>query len=114
MIYYLGGVVLDIQVNFDDQKNKILVTLNGDLDLNSVSEFKRRMDEAIEGHKTDVSIGCGELRYIDSTGLGVLVSILKKVKEYGGTMEIRDLKPYLFKIFDVNGLTNVFKIEVAE
>ena len=37
MIYYLGGVVLDIQVNFDDQKNKILVTLNGDLDLNSVS-----------------------------------------------------------------------------
>ncbi len=53
------------------RKNKILVTLNGDLDLNSVSEFKRRMDEAIEGHKTDVSIGCGELRYIDSTGLGV-------------------------------------------
>ena len=47
MIYYLGGVVLDIQVNFDDQKNKILVTLNGDLDLNSVSEFKRRMEDAV-------------------------------------------------------------------
>lgn len=105
---------MDIQVKFDDRENKILVDLNGDLDLNSVSDFKRQMDEALEGNKTDVLIGCKELRYIDSTGLGVLVSILKKVKEYGGTMEIKALKPYLFKIFDVTGLTNVFKIEVDE
>lgn len=114
MTYYFGGIVLDIQVKFDDQENKILVDLNGDLDLNSVNDFKRQMDEALEENKTDVSISCEELRYIDSTGLGVLVSILKKVKEYGGIMEIKALKPYLFKIFDVTGLTNVFKIEVAE
>lgn len=102
---------MDIQVKFD---NQILVSLDGDLDLNSVNSFKNALDEAIGEHKADVSIDCGELRYIDSTGLGVLVSILKKVKEYGGTMRITKLKPYLFKIFDVTGLTNVFEIEVAE
>ena len=88
--------------------------MEGDLDLNSVNEFKRVMDEAISANKTDVSVDCRELRYIDSTGLGVLVSILKKVKEYGGKMQILELKPYLFKIFDVTGLTNVFEIEVAK
>lgn len=94
--------------------NQILVSLDGDLDLNSVNGFRNTMNEAIDQNKADVSIDCGQLRYIDSTGLGVLVSILKKVKEYGGTMRILKLKPYLFKIFDVTGLTNVFEIEVAE
>lgn len=105
---------MDIRVNFDEQANKIIVDLDGDLNLNSVGDFKRRMDEEIDAHKTDIMVNCEALRYIDSTGLGILVSILKKVRECGGTMEIKQLKPYLFKIFDVTGLTNVFKIEVAE
>lgn len=102
---------MDIQLKFDHQ---IMASLNGDLDLNSVNSFKIKMDDAISEHKADILVDCKELRYIDSTGLGVLVSILKKVKEYGGTMYIKNLKPYLFKIFDVTGLTNVFEIEVAE
>ena len=105
---------MEIQVTYDARDNKILAQMEGDLDLNSVNELKRVMDEAISTNKTDVSVDCAELRYIDSTGLGVLVSILKKVKEYGGKMQILELKPYLFKIFDVTGLTNVFEIEVAE
>ena len=104
---------MDIQVKYDDQAKEIFVTLDGDLDLNSVNDFKRCMDENIEEFKAGVTIDCSQLRYIDSTGLGVLVSILKKVKEYGGTMKILQLKPYLFKIFDVTGLTQVFEIEVA-
>ncbi len=104
---------MEIKVKYDDQAKEIMVALDGDLDLNSVNDFKMRMDENIEEYKAGVSIDCSALRYIDSTGLGVLVSILKKVKEYGGTMKIVQLKPYLFKIFDVTGLTKVFEIEVA-
>ncbi|MEG0257054.1 MAG: STAS domain-containing protein [Christensenella sp.] len=105
---------MDIQVNFDDKSNKIMVDIVGDLDLNSVGHFKRELDEAIDQYETDIVIECKELRYIDSTGLGVLVSVLKKVKKYDGTIAINCLKPYLFKIFDVTGLTNVFEIEVAQ
>lgn len=104
---------MDIQVKYDERAKEIFVTLDGDLDLNSVNDFKRCMDENIEEFKAGVTIDCSQLRYIDSTGLGVLVSILKKVKEYGGAIKILQLKPYLFKIFDVTGLTNVFEIEVA-
>ncbi|MEA4854478.1 MAG: STAS domain-containing protein [Christensenella sp.] len=104
---------MDITVTYDEQKKQIDVMLEGDLDLNSVTDFKRKMDECIEEHKVDLLFDCSQLRYIDSTGLGVLVSILKKVKEYGCVIRIRQLKPYLFKIFDVTGLTKVFEIEVA-
>ncbi len=104
---------MDMKITYDANDQVIMTRLEGDLDLNSVNEFKRLMDEAIGEHKTDVSIDCSLLRYIDSTGLGVLVSILKKVKEYDGKMRIVELQPYLFKIFDVTGLTNVFEIEVA-
>ena len=104
---------MDIKINYDDQERKIFVDLEGDLDLNSVTDFKRSLDESIGKNQADIVIDCSQLRYIDSTGLGVLVSILKKVKEYGGTIKIKQLKPYLFKIFDVTGLTGVFEIEVA-
>ena len=63
---------MEIQVTYDARDNKILAQMEGDLDLNSVNEFKRVMDEAISTNKTDVSVDCAELRYIDSTGLGVL------------------------------------------
>ncbi|MEF9989385.1 MAG: STAS domain-containing protein [Christensenellaceae bacterium] len=104
---------MNIDVNYDQTENKIRVKLEGDLDLNTVSAFKRCMDEKIDETPANVEIDCCDLRYIDSTGIGVLVSVLKKVREYDGNIKLKELKPYLFKIFDVTGLTNIFEIEVA-
>lgn len=104
-------MLLDIQMN--DEKNLMTVKVDGDIDVNSVRQLKKGLEEYIETYRPDVIIDCENLNYIDSTGLGVLVSALKKAKAYDRTIKIIELKPYLNKIFEVTGLTQIFEIEVA-
>ena len=70
--------------------------------------------QLITQKNADVVLDAKNLNYIDSTGLGVLVSILKEVKAYGGKIIIKHLKPYIAKIFTITGLDNVFSLEVDQ
>ncbi len=83
------------------------VKLNGDIDLYNAEEFR----EAISGVEGRLLLDCSELNYIDSTGLGVLVSVFKA---NNSGMTIVGLKPHLYRIFELTGLTSVFDIEVAK
>jgi anti-sigma B factor antagonist len=104
-------LLLEIQLN--ENKDLLKVGVDGDIDVNSVRQLKKSLEENIEEYKPNIVIDCEKLNYIDSTGLGVLVSALKKVQKYDGTIKITALKPYLSKIFEVTGLTQLFDIEVA-
>ncbi len=104
-------MLLDLQLN--DAKDTLEVYVDGDVDVNSVKELKKGLEENIEEYHPNVVVDCGKMNYIDSTGLGVLVSVLKKVQKYDGRIKIVELKPYLYKIFEVTGLTRLFEIEVA-
>lgn len=106
---------MDLAVNWADNGRQMDVRISGDLDATSSRNLKRKLEEQIEQYKPQsVVIDCVGLTYIDSTGLGVLVSAMKKVKEHGGIIRITHLKPYLQKIFRVTGLTGIFEIEESE
>lgn len=74
------------------------VLLEGDIDLYNADEFKKD----ISGLEGNVVLNCEALNYIDSTGLGVLVSVFSKDS---GRLSIVGLKPHLFRIFELTGLT---------
>ena len=48
--------------------------------------------------------------FINSSGLGALVSILKEVRNSQGSMRLTNLAPYVKEIFDITQLTNIFEI----
>ena len=58
----------------------------------------------------DIIINGETLEYIDSTGLGVLMSIYKKMQEKSLNFKISNLKPNIYKLFDITGLNKVFNI----
>lgn len=103
-----------LEINKNEADNVLNVKVDGDIDVNSVRQLKKELEGHIEEFHPNVVIDCSKLNYIDSTGLGTLVSALKKVQKYDGTIRILALKPYLFKIFEVTGLADLFEIEVAE
>lgn len=103
-------MVLDI-VMADDNRH-MTAKVSGDIDAEQRKALKSGLEEKILQLKPEeVVIDCENLDYIDSTGLGVLVSALKNVKEYGGTIRIVKLKPFLLKIFRITGLDDIFEIE---
>ena len=50
------------------------------------------------------------VRYIDSTGLGVLIGGLKRVREHSGAVNLVCTNPQIKKIFDITGLVKIFGI----
>ena len=83
------------------------VRLSGDVDMYNSDELKAGLS-GLEG--VDVTLDCSELTYIDSTGLGILVSMLNSP---GRRVLVRGLKPHIYKIFKLTALDGIFDIEVA-
>lgn len=83
----------------------------GEIDIYTSPEFKDKVIDIIETKKINIIINGEELEYIDSTGLGVLMSILKKIKENNLIIKIVNLKPNIYKLFDITGLNKVFNIQ---
>lgn len=106
---------MELDVKMDQENNVMRVKIAGDLDANVRNELKQGLESNIDLYKpAEVVIECEGLNYIDSTGLGVLVAAMNKVKSYDGKIRIVDLKPFLQKIFRVTGLTEIFEIEEAD
>ncbi|MDK2933719.1 MAG: anti-sigma factor antagonist [Clostridiales bacterium] len=89
----------------------VVVELNGEIDISTVTELKDKLYAIIEKNNKDVRLDCENLTYIDSTGLGVLVGALKKVKNNNKDIYIVNLRSNIKKLFLITGLDNVFKIE---
>ncbi len=105
------GAIYMLVARYDADENKLVADLSGDIDSYAAPELKEKLAALIDQHRADVVINCAELSYIDSTGLGVLVAVLKKAKDYDKSISIINLKPYIRKLFTITGLEKIFCLE---
>jgi anti-sigma B factor antagonist len=88
--------------------------LSGEIDIFNSAEFKQALLNMIDDGKYNLKIDCSDLNYIDSTGLSVLITILKKVRSYDGWIYLLNLKPNLIKLFEITNLDKVFMLSQSE
>ena len=87
------------------------VQVSGEADIYTSSKLKERLYHIVDSRKTDIKIDCGELNYIDSTGLGIFAGTLKRAKQYGNNIYLAGLKSNIRKLFTITGLDKLFIIE---
>lgn len=104
-------MALNININFDEDNNYWLVEPVGEIDIYTSPELKEKLSQALNEKKADIVIDGKDLDYLDSTGLGTLISILKVIKENKNKIYIRNLKANIRKLFDITELDKVFIIE---
>lgn len=90
--------------------NKLILMLSGELDVYSTKKFKEEALEAYNNDKLNIKIDCNKLEYLDSTGLGALIFLLKTVKEDENSIEITNLNKQIMKLFKITKLDDIFKI----
>ncbi|MCA9739109.1 MAG: STAS domain-containing protein [Gemmatimonadota bacterium] len=87
-----------------------VVDVEGQLIVGNRQELKQRVLEELEkGEKTFV-IDFSNTGYIDSSGLGVLVSLSKKIREQGGELRLAGLNEDLRTLFELTKLDTLFVI----
>ena len=72
---------LSINVNFDKEKDIWDVNLDGEIDIYTANTLKEQLSVVSEDKISDIKINMQNLEYIDSTGLGILIGILKRLKQ---------------------------------
>ncbi|HEY8297057.1 MAG TPA: STAS domain-containing protein [Candidatus Baltobacteraceae bacterium] len=102
---------MDIKVNVrETQGESYVVDLNGEIDVYTSPKVKDAIGDLIDKGHYNLVINLEKVRYIDSTGLGVLIGGLKRVREHGGTVNLVCTNPQIKKIFDITGLVKIFGI----
>lgn len=101
---------LNITVNYDKNENKWVFIPEGEIDIYTSSKLKKEILYNFEKNKADIIIDGIKLNYIDSTGLGALISILKRLKENEYKIYLSNIKPNIRKIFDITELDKLFII----
>lgn len=98
------------QVSVSERDGKSIVTAVGEVDVSSAPELRQRLRDQADG--AFVIVDLTDVTFLDSTGLGVLVAALKRVRESssGGELHLVVSRPQVTKVLEVTGLSSVFSI----
>jgi anti-sigma B factor antagonist len=93
-----------------DSKGIVLVGVDGQLIVGNRQELKQKVLDSLEGGGRKFVMDFTSTGYIDSSGLGVLVSLSKKIREQGGDLRLAGLNEDLQTLFELTKLDTLFTI----
>jgi len=100
---------LSIHVTNDDQVTDI--KLVGEIDVYTAPNLKDTLLSATKKEGETIRIDLEKVTYMDSTGLGALISGLKSSKEHNSKLVLNNIQDRVYRLFDITGLKEVFDIE---
>ena len=89
----------------------VLVSISGEVDIYTCQDLKDKLYQFVDQYGKDLVLDCVGLNYIDSTGLGIFVAVLKKVKQSQKQITIENLKESIKKLFVITNLDSLFNIK---
>ena len=92
------------------ESGELLVKIEGEVDVYTSIDLKKELTRLIEANQNKIIIDLENVNYMDSSGLGVLVALLKELKKNGGDLKLISLPVSVKKIFDLTRLTKFFNI----
>lgn len=87
-----------------------VVDVKGEIDVYTAPKLREKLIELVSDGSYNVVVNLEGVDFLDSTGLGVLVGALKRVKAHDGSLGLVCTQDKILKIFKITGLTKVFPI----
>ena len=105
-----GENIVDLTLATREVDGKTIVAVGGEIDVYTAPKLRDKITELVAAGVYDLVVDMGEVEFLDSTGLGVLVGGLKKVRAHDGSLQLVCSQDRLLKIFRITGLAKVFVI----
>jgi anti-sigma B factor antagonist len=101
---------MDLGLDVTERGGWVVLSVRGEVDVYTAPRFRERLIELVsEGHHRIV-VDLEGVDFLDSTGLGVLVGGLKRLRSNEGELVLVCTKSRILKVFEITGLTKVFAI----
>ncbi|HLK41432.1 MAG TPA: STAS domain-containing protein [Polyangiaceae bacterium] len=93
----------------DNDKSKVL-RIDGELDALSCPELRPTLDVLARGRNHKITVDLSQLRHLDSSGVGALVSLYKSARAGGGSVRFVGVANQPLRIFKLLRLEHVFNL----
>ena len=101
---------MDLTLTTRQADGKTIVSVGGEIDVYTAPKLRDKISELVATGSYDLVVDMQAVEFLDSTGLGVLVGGLKKVRAHDGSLRLVCNQDRLLKIFRITGLAKVFVI----
>lgn len=91
-------------------ENEAVISVVGELDFSTAPRLREQILELLKGGTTSLVIDLSQLDFVDSSGLGVLVATLKRMRERDGSLMIRSPSANTSKVLQVSGLDKLLLV----
>jgi anti-sigma B factor antagonist len=105
---------VDLSLETRQENDRTVLEVGGEIDVYTAPKLRERITELVDQDNLDIIIDLEKVEFMDSTGLGVLVGGLKKIRTKGGSLSLVCTQERLLKIFRITGLGKVFAIHGSQ
>lgn len=98
-----------IKISMQEQDGKMVVGLDGRLDTSATPDAEKTMEPLFHCDDKDIVFDCTELVYISSSGLRLLLEILKNSRAHGHDVYMKNLSKNIREAFELTGFIDLFK-----
>ena len=101
---------MDLRLDHHTQDGSEVVDVEGEIDVYTAPRLRELLIELVNKGHFRLIVNMERVEFLDSTGLGVLVGGLKRVRAHDGSLDLVCTQERILKIFRITGLTKVFGI----
>lgn len=101
---------MDLGLDVTDRNGKTVLAVRGEVDVYTAPRLRERLVELVTEGKRQIVVDLESVDFLDSTGLGVLVGGLKRLRSHEGDLSLVCTQHRILKVFEITGLTKVFSI----
>ncbi len=91
-----------------------IIDLKGEIDVYTAPQFRQEVLSLLDQGSRYIVVNLSSVDYLDSTGLGVLIGGLKRLKEQGGSLILICPNAKITRIFEITGLDKIFAMFLTE
>src|SRR5215207_8429471 len=104
---------MDLGIDVDDSRSRtphVVVAVRGEVDIATAPKLREKLVELASQGAQQVVVDLDGVEFLDSTGLGVLIGGMKRLRGLDGDLTLVCTQPRILKVFEITGLNRAFTI----
>ena len=88
-----------------------VVHVAGEVDLSTTPTLRSALSEHLDAGRSQLVVDLSDVGFLDSTGLGMLVSMHRRATESGGSLRLSSVQRPVRRVLQITGLEEVFGVD---
>ncbi len=100
-----------MKLDIKSENGAAIAVIKGEIDHHTAKSLRAELDKfVITMQPETLAIDLGNITFMDSSGIGLIIGRYKLLKECGGKLEIRRPQPYIRRVLKLAGIDRIVKI----